>query len=65
MAQELSVQDVASRLGISPVTVENWIRAGFLQGNSSDDLGNWRISEADFEHWVEHEKTKAVPEGIE
>lgn len=55
MAGYLTVKDIAERMEISPLTVENWIREGFLKGESSgDDLGDWQITEDDFKGFIAH-----------
>ena len=57
---ELSIQDIANQLNIAPITVENWIKAGFLKGNSAENLETWRISDDDFQRFIEYERDKTI-----
>ena len=52
----LTAQDIAERMGISPETVEVWIRSGQLKGEGSgDDPSSWRISEEGFAAFQQHQ----------
>lgn len=62
----LTAQDIAERMGIAPVTVENWIKAGFLQGESQGgDPSEFRISEQGYEAFRarQQELREQAPEG--
>ena len=43
----LSVQTIATRLGIHPETVRRWLRAGALAGYELGDKSGWRVREDD------------------
>ncbi len=43
----LTVNEVAERLKVKPLTVRRWINAGQLKAYSLGDRAGWRISEQD------------------
>ena len=50
MAEDLTVEDVAARLGISQQTVRRWLKAGYLKGYriGGTKIG-WRIPATEME----------------
>ncbi|GBD21844.1 hypothetical protein HRbin28_02308 [bacterium HR28] len=54
MAQDrwLTVEQVAERLQVSPVTVRRWLREGLLAGSRLPGKAGWRISEQDVERFL-------------
>lgn len=56
----LSIEDVAERLGLSPLTVGDKLRAGALPGLKVGRL--WRVREADLDAYVRELAEAAAPE---
>ena len=45
MARLLTPEDAAARLGVSPRTVREWLRAGKLPGGCKPNGKLWRVKE--------------------
>ena len=64
----LTVNVVAERLKVSPLTVRRWLRAGSLGGSELEDRACCRISEADLASFLDarhrggvHERPRRQP----
>lgn len=49
----MTVNEVAEKLKVTPLTVRRWINAGQLQGYHLGDRAGWRISEEDLRSFLE------------
>ena len=56
MPPDMTVFEVAKRLGVNPETVRLWLRAGAMRGYkltpSRSGRGEWRIRETDLERFI-------------
>ena len=57
----LTVNEVAERLKVTPLTVRRWLKAGELVGYQLGDRAGWRIAESDLQLFME--ARKGSPEG--
>lgn len=62
---ELTVNEVAARLKVTPLTVRRWLQAGALAGNQGDDRASCRISEADLASFLDARHRGGVNERTE
>ena len=58
----LTVDDIAKRLKVHPVTVKRWLRDGKLGGILLGNRAGWRISEEDLAKFLD-EQRKATQGG--
>jgi excisionase family DNA binding protein len=64
MGQMLTVQEVADRLRVTPLTVRRWINAGDLAAvKLGGDKAGWRIEEVDLVAFLDQRKFGAVETG--
>lgn len=54
----LTVNEVAERLKVTPLTVRRWLKAGDLVGIQLGDRAGWRITEADLEQFLSERRSK-------
>lgn len=53
MDEFLTVQEVADRLKVTPLTVRRWLNKGELVGIQLGDRAGWRITEDDLRRFVD------------
>jgi excisionase family DNA binding protein len=58
----LTVQEVAERLRVTPLTVRRWLNSGALSGIHLGNRAGWRISEADLSAFLEARRGPAGAE---
>ena len=58
----LTVQDVATRLQVMPMTVRLWVKAGSLVGQGCDDRTGCRILEQDLTAFLDARRRGGVQE---
>jgi excisionase family DNA binding protein len=58
----LTVNDVAKRLKVTPLTVRRWLNAGSLVGIQLGDRAGWRISETDLATFLDARRRGGVQE---
>ena len=54
-----TVEEIASRLKVSPFTVRRWLRQGLLRGRSFGGKTGWRVSGSDLRAFLESRPTEA------
>ncbi len=59
---QLTVQDVATRLQVTPMTVRLWLKAGSLVGQHCDDRAGCRILESDLTAFLDSRRRGGVQE---
>jgi excisionase family DNA binding protein len=58
----LTVNDVAKRLKVTPLTVRRWLNAGSLAGIQLGDRAGWRITETDLATFLDARRRGGVQE---
>ena len=58
----LTVNEVAERLQVTPLTVRRWLKAGALSGSQLGDRAGCRITEADVRTFLDARKRGGVQE---
>ena len=51
--QDLTVQDVAARMQVTPETVRRWLRTGYLQGYRLTRQAGWRVRPEDLDRLIQ------------
>jgi hypothetical protein len=59
---QLTVQDVATRLQVMPMTVRLWLKAGSLTGHHCDNRAGCRILERDLTAFLDTRRRGGVQE---
>jgi excisionase family DNA binding protein len=59
---DLTVDEVAARLQVSPLTVRRWLRSGALNGIALDDRAACRIRERDVAAFLDARRRGGVQE---
>lgn len=59
MSEFLTVNEVAERLKVTPLTVRRWINASDLIGIQLGDRAGWRIKESDLEAFLDQRRSGA------
>lgn len=54
----LTVNEVAKRLSVHPRTVKRWLADGELGGFVLGDRAGWRISEEEYQEFIEKKRGK-------
>ncbi len=49
----LTVNEVADRLKVTPLTVRRWLKSGELVGYQLGDRAGWRVAENDLDAFLE------------
>ena len=57
---DLTVDEVAARLKVTPLTVRRWLHAGALNGIQHGDRANCRISESDLAAFLDARRRGGV-----
>jgi excisionase family DNA binding protein len=58
----LTVNEVAARLKVTPLTVRRWLNAGSLAGIQFGDRAGWRVTEADLQTFLDARRRGGVQE---
>lgn len=60
METQLTIKEVAARLGVHPNTVHKWVQQGDIKGWRVR-RGRWRIQESELEEFIQRETERADP----
>jgi excisionase family DNA binding protein len=58
----LTINEVAERLKVTPLTVRRWLNAGSLAGRQSGDRAGWLIAETDLQTFLDARRRGGVQE---
>jgi excisionase family DNA binding protein len=58
----LTVNEVAERLKVTPLTVRRWLNAGSLEGIQLGDRAGWRVTESDLQTFLDARRRGGVQE---
>jgi excisionase family DNA binding protein len=61
----LTVNEVAERLKVTPLTVRRWLNAGSLEGIQLGDRAGWRVTESDLQTFLDARRRGGVQERSE
>ena len=50
----MTVEDVAERLNVIPITIRRWLRRGELTGLKTP--AGWRFEERDIQEWIDRHR---------
>jgi len=56
----LTVEEVADRLKVLPITIRRWLARGEITGFKTP--AGWRFEEKDIQSWIDNHRTKEQPQ---